>query len=110
MFCKDAEEAAQLGLLGLMTGISEEGWCAGWLSNLEFDLWQACHGGPTGYGHHIVTPRQAQLLKLLSEAAGGWWVYEMDQGAVFLPLEEWLRRLAERSNAVTVGTSGEPLA
>jgi hypothetical protein len=92
LFCEDAEEGARLGLLGPMTGISEERWCAGWLSNLEFILWRARNGEPSGFEVGSATPRQAELLRLLSEEAGGWWVYE-EAGPVFLPMDEWLRRL-----------------
>ena len=92
--CDDAEEGARVGLLGLMTGLSEELWCAGWLVDLEFILWFASHGDAAATGSRAATPRQAELLRLLSDEAGGWWVYGKD-GPVFLQTEEWLRRLEQ---------------
>jgi hypothetical protein len=94
MFCEDAEEGARWGLLGLMTGISEERWCAGWMRDLETQLWRARNGETFEGGPSIVTQRQADLLRLLSEEAGGWWAFDDTHGPIFLPMEEWLRRLA----------------
>lgn len=94
--CGDTEEGAALGLLGLMTGISEEFWCAGWMSGLEFDLWQA----PTGksYGQGQLTERQATLLKLLSDECDGWWYWRNHDGPKFIRLDEWRAKLAALSN------------
>jgi hypothetical protein len=63
--CETAAESAALGFLGLMSGISEECWCAGWLIDLEFRLWNV--QADSRHGQRIVTERQAQLLRLLSE-------------------------------------------
>ncbi|MFM9849103.1 MAG: hypothetical protein ACKVP3_18305 [Hyphomicrobiaceae bacterium] len=84
-FCGTANEGAALGLLALMTGISEEAWCAGWMQDLERELWQA----PPGklYGRIIITERRSALLRLLSEEANGWWVYRDEP--TFLTLAEW---------------------
>jgi hypothetical protein len=39
------EQAITAGLLRkLMSGISEDYWCAGWLSGLEYTLWDAVTG------------------------------------------------------------------
>ena len=91
--CDLAEEGAALGLLGLMKGISEEFWCAGWMSDLEFSLWQAKPG--KHYGQGIITERQAELLRLLSEECGGWWFYG-DAGPKFIRTEDWLKKIAQR--------------
>ena len=94
MFCEDAAEGARWGLLALMTGISQEAWCAGWMTGLENELWRAATGLPGPYGRGVVTQRQADLLRLLSDEADGWWVYDADRGPTFLPIDEWLRRAA----------------
>jgi hypothetical protein len=97
--CDDAADGARLGLLGVMTGISEDHWSAGWLIDLELVLWRACEdGGPFEYGHGIVTQRQCALLRLLSEEAEGWWVFDIGAGPVFLPMDKWLARVASRRN------------
>lgn len=88
-----AEEGAQYGLLCLMTGISEEFWAAGWMSGLEFSLWRAANGGERGYGMGKISDRQATLLKLLSDEAEGWWIYEDSIGPRFLSMKAWLAKL-----------------
>ncbi len=93
--CGDTEEGAALGLLALMTGISEEFWCAGWMNGMEFDLWRRAAG--TNYGQGIITERQATLLRLLHEECGGWWMWDYARGPVFVRTEEWLRVLQLRS-------------
>ncbi len=99
VFCDLAEEGAALGLLGLMTGISEEYWCAGWMSGLEFSLWQAAQSGPMSYGQGHITERQATLLRLLSEESDGWWRWIDDtrdaskSGARFVRLDDWRAHL-----------------
>lgn len=88
-FADSTEEGAQWGLLCLMTGISEEFWCAGWMKGLEWALWEIAQGGERGYGGGALTERQTALLKLLSEEAGGWWVWDNEGGPRFLGMEEW---------------------
>ena len=91
IFCDDTAEGAQLGLIGLMTGISEEYYCAGWMSGLEYDLWLIEPG--SHYGQGVITERQAALLRLLSEECDGWWHWTAD-GAKFIRLEKWRQKLA----------------
>ena len=85
----DTSEGASYGLLGLMAGISEEYWCASWLTGLELSLWQARNSDEDyHFGQGVVTERQRRLLRDLSEEAGGWWTYG-DNGPKFVRLEEW---------------------
>jgi len=88
-----AAEGAAAGLLALMMGISEECWCAGWMKGLEFALWRVVPG--TKYGQGTITARQAALLTLLSEEAGGWWRYGDE--AEFVPIEKWLSDVSSAS-------------
>lgn len=94
-----AKEGAQFGLLCLMTGISEECWAvgwmngSGWMNNLEHYLWRVAQGGERGYGMQTITERQATLLKLLSEEADGWWVWD-DDGPRFISLTAWQAKRA----------------
>jgi hypothetical protein len=92
-FCDLAEEGAQAGLLALMTGLSEELWCAGWMTGLEYSLWERVQDGPSRYGMGEVTQRQCELLRLLAEEAGGWWAY--DDGPRFIRMKDWLPAFAE---------------
>jgi len=91
LFCDLAEEGAAVGLLALMTGISEELWCASWMSDLEFALWLAEPG--RRYGQGAITERQSILLRLLSEECDGWWRW--DDGPKFIKREAWIASLAK---------------
>ena len=94
--CESAAEGAALGLLGLMSGISEECWCAGWLSGLEFDLWDAVMNANTG--RLRMTTRQATLLRLLSEECDGWWRWsDRTENTEFVSLDEW-KAILERAS------------
>lgn len=95
-FCDAADEGAALGLLGLMTGLSEEHWCAGWITGLEFALWEVPAGARFGMG--LVTERQSLLLKLLSEECDGWWHWQDDE-AQFIRRADWIERIAEEKAA-----------
>ena len=96
--CDSAAEGAARGLLGLISGISEEYWYAGWLTCLEFDLWDVQAGSK--YGHGIVTERQVTLLRLLSEECEGWWHWKEDaDNPQFISLDEWRTILAKRKEA-----------
>ena len=97
----DASEGAAVGLMALMAGLSEEHWCAGWLSGLEYSLWRVreCEAHPVpdsvaGFGMGKITDRQRDLLRLLSDEAGGWWVWPEDADEQqFIPLADWRDRV-----------------
>lgn len=75
-------------LVKLMSGISEESWCAGWLHNLEYILWDAVRGRRQG----ICSPEEIEQLKYLSEKCRGWIIWdEQAKGERFLPIQDWLR-------------------
>lgn len=85
LFTDTAQEGARLGLLALMTGISEECWCAGWIIGLEYGCYEAANGRRIEFGQGEITPNQRALLALLSAEAGGWWVWPegIDNGPIF---------------------------
>lgn len=99
-FCDLAEEGAALGLLGLMTGMSEENWCAGWMVGMEYSLW-GCAAGD-GFGMNAITERQAALLRLLAEECDGWWIYVKGVGPKFVRLEWWRTHLSSKKDAAKV--------
>ncbi len=67
----DWQELAQL-----MSDISEEAFYAGWMDQLEYDLWAAIHEGRPKYGRKYgqITLGDEQVRRLLelSERLGGW--------------------------------------
>jgi hypothetical protein len=75
-------------LVKVMSGISEERWCAGWMHNLEYMLWDAV----TGRREDICSPKEMEQLKYLSEKSGGWIIWdEQTKGERFVPMQDWLR-------------------
>ena len=88
-YCDTPEEAAQMSLLALMSGISELCWCAGWMMGNENACWRAAESGDAmEYGQQEITRRQSQLLKLLSDECGGWWRWG-DTREEFIRLDKW---------------------
>ena len=83
------EQSITAGLLKkLMSAISEERWCAGWMYDLEYRLWEAVTGERTG----VCSLEEIEQLKYLSEKCGGWIVWdEQSKGEKFVPVQEWLR-------------------
>ena len=61
------EELVKDSLLRLMHDLSEECWCAYWLRDLEFTLWEAILTGKTDLGFGM---RDCDLTRLKSLA--GW--------------------------------------
>lgn len=94
-FCGGPDEGAALGLLGLMTGLSEDLFCATWLTGLEFSMWAAAHSQEDfKFGMGVINERQRRLLFDLGQEAGGWWVWQETGPPRFIPMAEWLERVA----------------
>jgi len=71
-----------------MSCISEERWCAGWMSKLEYMLWDAV----TGRRENLCTPEEIEQLKVLSGKCGGWIIWdEQAKNKRFEPMQDWLR-------------------
>lgn len=82
---RTAEYAKELLLLHEMERISENYWCAGWLSGLEFTLWSGILGADS-----VCSLDELDRLKQLSDDAGGWWRWNDElQGEEFIDLERW---------------------
>jgi hypothetical protein len=90
--CRD--EAAARELAALMSEISEDQYCAGWESGLEYSLFSAAFEG-TCYGDGI-SLRQRQGLMELAHRCDGWWVFVKGWGQRFMPMEEWTEMYKER--------------
>ena len=83
------EQTITAGLLRkLMSGISEDYWCAGWLSGLEYTLWDAV----TGKRKNVCSSEEIEQLRYLSEKCGGWIIWDQQaKDERFVPIDEWLR-------------------
>jgi hypothetical protein len=104
---KDKEQAMpmnwkQKALYDLMSDISEDCYCAGWMMGNEYILWEILMNpnASRNYGQAIVTPEQIAILREISTEIGGWirWRDEdeipalplVEWGPVFCPMAEWL--------------------
>jgi hypothetical protein len=82
-----------------MEDYSENSFCASWLVDLEFELWEAAdRDAPCG--DEMFTVNTCRECRLLAELCGGWWAWDKAAPAgvnpVFMPMERWLEILADR--------------
>jgi len=94
------EELARELLRYKMMEYSEDGFCATWLEDLEWDLWsnmERSDSSPAGQYAAAVSRECRQL----AEISGSWWVYEDETcpgetGPVFVSTDRWMRLLAQK--------------
>jgi len=87
-------------LLYKMKEYSEDFFCASWLVDLEFELWEAAEReSPSEREMSMVTT--SRECRSLAELAGGWWAWDDKapggDNPIFMPLEEWKKVLAKRT-------------
>jgi hypothetical protein len=83
------EELVRDTLLWMIMDLSEDCYCAQWLINLEFILWDKMMTGKTDFGFGM---EESDLIRLksLSELAGGWWTWPQgEEQPRFVNTEEW---------------------
>ena len=77
-------------LRNTMSDISENLYCAGWLVNLEYTLWDIVNGGDRSFGMGELNDAEVNNLKSLSENASGWWRWDDEiKGELFVASNEW---------------------
>lgn len=86
--CPDPNAAREL--LQLMSDLSEEAYCASWMTGIEFQLWEMLHGGERAYGNSVITLAELGQVRDLSGRCDGWWMWhEGLDGEIFIRLEPW---------------------
>ncbi len=78
-----------------MGWISEQAYCAGWTSGLEYYLWDFLCEGPGQFGCLEITNQHLETLRSLSDACGGWNVWDdkiIDRA--FMPMDVWQQQFA----------------
>jgi hypothetical protein len=78
-------------LADYMSDLSERSYCAGWMIDLEYVLWDAVVDAPRNYGFPAITNEHIDQLKELSDSCGGWIKFDDDKGESFIPMDEWLQ-------------------
>lgn len=93
----NARKYSRILLMQTMGDISEDYWCAGWLQDLEYDLWAFVCGDVDklweGVFHEGLNEYQRQFLKTLSTDAGGWFIWQ--NGREFIEMDQWLEKYAK---------------
>jgi hypothetical protein len=74
-----------------MSELSEKAYCATWMEDLEYALWDAVLHGSKEYGRLQITSRHILKLKRLSDACGGWIIWDNGRKETFIPMEDWLK-------------------
>lgn len=87
----------QRALARLMSEISEDAYCAGWLVDLEYELWQILIDGHGQFGFGALSETDINDLRELSTACGGWIVYDKKREKTFVPLAQWQAMFAARA-------------
>ena len=72
-----------------MSSLSEAARCAGWMGGLEFELWRAVIEGPFRYGRLDLAATHSARLRGLSEACGGWTIFDGEREEAFVPTDRW---------------------
>ena len=80
---------SQRALAESMGWLSEASYHAGWMDGLEFDLWRGVVEEPFRYGQLDLNVDHIARLQRLSEACGGWIVFDGDREETFVPIDYW---------------------
>jgi hypothetical protein len=85
----------QLDLYDRMSEISEEGFCAGWIVDNEYAIWDAITLGNPSPSYRAINPRLLRRCQQLSVEIGGWMCWTLD-GPQFVPMAQWLAMVTAR--------------
>ncbi len=91
---------SQLDLYDRMSEISEDGLCASWVFDIEYNIWDAIVNGNASPAYSRMSPRLLRRCQLLSMEIGGW-IYWTD-GPQFAPMAQWLTMVDSRRKLVAV--------
>jgi hypothetical protein len=79
-------------LADLMSEVSERCFCAGWMQNLEYVLWNALLKGEMKYGYDRIITQDISALRELSLEAGCWIVFDDEVGEKPIALIKWQKK------------------
>jgi hypothetical protein len=87
----DAKPPVWAQLADLMSRLSEDYYCAGWLIGLEYDLWRAIFA-ERRFGFGEIPAYDLLQLARLADQLGGWVVWDDEKHKPkFVFLNEWLQ-------------------
>ncbi len=85
----------QLDLYDRMSEISEEGFCAGWIVDNEYAIWDAITLGNPSPSYREINPRLLRRCQQLSVEIGDWMCWTLE-GPQFGPMAQWLEMVKAR--------------
>ena len=81
---------SQRELADYMSELSEEAYCAGWMHDLEYELWQVLQSdSPSRFGRLVASDDQLYKLRSLSSACEGWIHFDDAREETWLSFAEW---------------------
>lgn len=81
---------AESRMFELMSEISEDCWCAGWMHGNEFALWKAMVSGELNYGQAVIDRALLSQVAALSVETGKWIIWRDDaDGLDDRDVSEW---------------------
>ena len=84
----------ELELAEYMSSISEQGYSAAWMKDLEFDLWKIVKGSDRHYGRYELSESDIDQLKMLSEKCGSWIVFDDFKEETAIKMADWTKIFA----------------
>ena len=97
----EGRDDPQRELMEYMSELSEEAYCAGWMTGLEYALWNALLNGSREYGRLEITDAHISKLRELSDRCGGWIVFDDETEETFMPLEQWQKQFEAALNSTS---------
>jgi hypothetical protein len=85
----------QKHLAEFMSEISEQCYCAGWMKDLEYVLWDALESGERTYGKCTITSEEISRLKALSDKSKSWIYFHEEHEEIALALDVWGNQFQE---------------
>ena len=85
MICEQDMTDQQRELYELMSDISEDCYCAGWMHGLEYAIWGALQDGDRSYGMSEMDAAQLERCRALAKELDGWVIWYDDDNDAELP-------------------------
>jgi hypothetical protein len=79
----------QQQLANLMSDISEECYYAGWMTGLEYNLWDAIVNGEKKYGHGQITQDYIVQLIQISKNCNSWIYFDDETEETAVDFDKW---------------------
>jgi hypothetical protein len=87
-----------------MSDLSEEVWCAGWMRGWEYALWNFAMNHPSkamrsrmAIGDGASVAEIAHVMDL-SMQCDGWIIWDHENGATWIPIDDWYWHLVDPKN------------